>query len=53
MEEFAVELFTKKPSLLTPDSLRKADPLAIAQHYKLSLITSSQKKGEIKKLKST
>ena len=50
MEEFAVESFTEKPSLLTLDSLKKADLLAIAQHYKLSPITSSQKKGEIKKL---
>ena len=50
MEGFAVESFTEKPSLLTLDSLKKADPLAIAQHYKLSLMTSSQNKGEIKKL---
>ena len=50
MEEFAVESFSEKPSLLTLNSLKKADLLAIAQHYKLSPITSSQKKGEIKKL---
>ena len=50
MEEFAVESFAEKPSLLTLDSLKKADLLAIAQHYKLSPITSSQKKGKIKKL---
>ena len=50
MEEFAVKSFAKKPSLLMLDSLKKVDLLAIAQHYKLSLITSSQKKGEIKKL---
>ena len=50
MEEFAVESFAKKPSLLTLDSLKKADLLAIAQHYKLSPITSSQEKGKIKKL---
>ena len=49
MEEFAIESFAEKPSLLMLDSLKKADLLAIAQHYKLSPITSSQKKGEIKK----
>ena len=50
MEEFAVKSFAEKPSLLTLVSLKKADLLAIAQNYKLSPITSSQKKGEIKKL---
>ena len=50
MEEFVVKSFTEKPSLLMLDSLKKADLLAIVQYYKLSLITSSQKKREIKKL---
>ena len=50
MAEFVVKSFTEKPSLLMLDSLKKADLLAIVQYYKLSLITSSQKKREIKKL---
>ena len=50
MEEFTAESFAEKPSLLTLDSLKKADLLAIAQHYKLSSTTSALKKGEIKKL---
>ena len=50
MEEFAVKSFTEKSSLLTLDSLKKTDLLAIEQYYKLSLITSSQRKREIKKL---
>ena len=53
VEEFAVKSFAEKPSLLMLDSLKKTDLLAIAQHYKLLPIASSQKKGEIKKLKST
>ena len=36
--------------MLTLDSLKKTDLLAIEQYYKLSLITSSQRKREIKKL---
>ena len=50
MDELAVESFTEKPSLLTLDSLEKADLLAIAQHYKLSSTAGSQKKGEIRNL---
>ena len=46
----AVESFAEKSSLLTLDSPKKAGLLAIAQHYKLSPITTSQKNGEIKKL---
>ena len=48
MEEFG-ESFAKKPSLLMLDSLKEADLLVIVQHYKLSLITSSQKKEDNRK----
>ena len=49
MSELNLELFINNLSLLALDSLKKTDLLAIAQHYKLSHLTSAQKKGEINK----
>jgi len=49
-DQFTVELFAEEPLLLVLDSIKKTELLAIAQHYKLSSITGSLKKGEIKKL---
>ena len=46
MDEFDINAFTAKPTLLVLDSLKKTDLLAIAQLYKLS----TQKKGDVKKL---
>ena len=49
MDEFDIDAFTSKPTLLVLDSLKKTDLLALAQHYKLS-INTTQKKGDVKKL---
>ena len=49
MDEFDIEAFIADPTVLVLDSLKKADLLAIAQHYKLPTNTT-QKKGDVKKL---
>ena len=49
MDEFDIEAFIADPTILVLDSLKKADLLAKAQHYKLPT-TTTQKKGDVKKL---
>ena len=40
MDEFDIEAFIADPTILVLDSLKKADLLAIAQHYKLPTTTT-------------
>ena len=46
---FEVESFAASPTLEVFNSLKKAELLLVAQHYKLS-VTSSMGKGEVKKV---
>jgi len=48
-DQFIVKLFAEELSLLVLDSILKIELLTIVQHYKLSSIMGSLKKGEIKK----
>ena len=46
---FNAERFVASPTLEVFNSLKKAELLLVAQHYKLS-VTSSMGKGEVKKI---
>ena len=48
MDEFVVESFAEKPLLLMLDSLKKADLLAIVQHYKLLSTAGLQKRERLR-----
>jgi len=49
MESFNIEAFTKEPTLKVVKSLKKAELIQVAQHYKLE-VNSTLRKSELKKL---
>ena len=49
MEPFNIETFVEEPTLRVVKSLKKAELVSVAQHYKLE-VGSTMKKSQIKQL---